>query len=66
MSRLAMLSPLLRLAIYVIILNLAINLFVQPLAYREMRRSLHDLRSDVAASLVTPGAFNQIGTGVTL
>lgn len=66
MSRLAMLSPLLRLAVYVIILNLAINLFVQPLAYREMRRSLHDLRSDVAASLVTPGAFNQIGTGVTL
>tara|TARA_R110001606_G_scaffold283785_3_gene432257 strand:- start:5137 stop:6252 length:1116 start_codon:yes stop_codon:yes gene_type:complete len=66
MSRLAVLSPLIRLAVYVMIFNLAINLFIQPLAYREMRRSLHDLRSDAAASLITPGAFTRIGAGVTL
>ena len=66
MSRRDVLSPLLRLGMYVLMANLAINLFVQPMAYREMRRSIHDLRSDVAASLVTPGAFNRLGSGVTL
>jgi lipopolysaccharide export system permease protein len=66
MSRLAVLSPILRLGFYVLIANLALNLFVQPLAYREMRRSIHELRSDIAASLVTPGAFSRLGSGVTL
>ncbi|WP_374974339.1 LptF/LptG family permease [Acinetobacter venetianus] len=66
MTRWGMLSPLLRLGVYVVIANLAINLFVQPISYREMRRSLYDLRSDVASSLVTPGAFSRIGEGVTI
>jgi lipopolysaccharide export system permease protein len=66
MSRFGLLSPIIRLALYVIMANLAINLFVQPMAYREMRRSLHELRSDVASSLVTPGAFSQLGSGVTI
>lgn len=66
MSRAGILSPLVRLGIYVLIANLAVNLFVQPVSYREMRRSLYELRSDVAASLVSPGAFTQIGSGVTL
>ena len=66
MSRFGLIAPILRLAVYVMIANLVINLFVQPLAYREMRRSLHELRSDVAASLVTPGAFTQLGAGVTM
>lgn len=65
-SRFGLITPVLRLAVYVLLANLAINLFAQPLAYREMRRSLHDLRSDVAASLVTPGAFTQLGSGVTI
>ena len=66
LSRRRVLSPLIRLAVFVIIGNLAVNLFVQPVAYREMRRSLHELRSDVAASLVRPGAFSRLGSGVTL
>jgi lipopolysaccharide export system permease protein len=66
MSRAGVLSPLIRLGVYVMIANLAVNLFIQPLAYQEMRRSLHSLRSDVASSLVTPGSFNQLGDGVTL
>ncbi|WP_300543236.1 LptF/LptG family permease [Maricaulis sp.] len=66
MSRYGLIAPVIRLAVYVMIVNLAINLFVQPLAYREMRRSLHELRSDVASSLITPGAFNQVGPGVTI
>jgi len=66
MSRLSVLSPFLRLGMYVLIANLLVNLFVQPISYREMRRSLHDMRSDVAASLVTPGSFSRLGSGVTL
>lgn len=66
MTRWGLLSPLVRLAVYVIIGNLAINLFVQPLAYREMRESIYALRSDLAASLVTPGAFSALGDGVTI
>lgn len=66
MTRWGVLSPLLRLGIYVLIANLVINLFLQPLSYREMRRSLHDLRSDVAASLITPGEFSRLGSGVTI
>lgn len=66
MSRWAVLAPLLRLGVYVMIANLAINLFIQPVAYREMRESLHTLRSDVAASLITPGEFSRLGTGLTI
>ncbi|MAC89303.1 MULTISPECIES: LptF/LptG family permease [Maricaulis] len=65
-SRFGLLSPIMRLGVYVLIANLAVNLLLQPVAYREMRRSLHTLRSDVAASLVTPGAFSQLGQGVTI
>lgn len=66
LGRFGMITPVVRLAVYVMIVNLAINLFVQPVAYREMRRALHALRSDVAASLITPGAFTQLGDGVTI
>jgi len=66
LTRWGLISPLLRLGFYVMIINLAINLFVQPLAYREMRESLYELRSNIASSLVTPGAFTQLGSGVTI
>lgn len=66
LSRFGLLAPILRLGVYVLIANLAINLFVQPIAYREMRRSLHELRSDLAASLVSPGSFSRLGAGLTL
>ncbi len=66
LTRWGLLSPLIRLGVYVLMLNLAINLFIQPLSYREMRASLYDLRSDIASSLVTPGAFTQLGDGVTI
>ena len=63
LSRFGLLSPVIRLGIYVLLANLVVNLLVQPIAYREMRRELHTLRSDVAASLATPGAFSQPGPG---
>ena len=66
LTRWGLLAPLVRLALYAIIANLAINLFVQPLSYREMRESVYALRSDIAANLVTPGAFTELGDGVTI
>lgn len=66
LSRFGVLSPVLRLAVLAALLNLAVNLFVQPLAYQEMRRSVFELRTDVAASLVRPGEFSNLAAGVTL
>ncbi|WP_421791392.1 LptF/LptG family permease [Hyphobacterium sp.] len=66
LSRWGVLSPVLRLAALAALLNLVVNLFVQPLAYQEMRRSVFELRTDVAASLVRPGEFSNLATGVTL
>jgi lipopolysaccharide export system permease protein len=66
MTRWGLLAPLVRLALYAIIANLAINLIIQPLSYREMRESVYALRSDIAANLVTPGAFTELGDGVTI
>lgn len=66
LSRWGLLSPVLRLAFLAAILNLAVNLFVQPLAYQEMRRSVFELRTDIAASLVRPGEFANLAAGVTL
>jgi lipopolysaccharide export system permease protein len=66
LSRWGVLSPLFRLGVLAMIANLAVNLFIQPLAYREMRESLYELRTDVAASLVRPGSFSRLGAGVTL
>ena len=66
LTRWGLISPMLKLAVLAVIANLAVNLFVQPLAYREMRRSIFDLRTDVAASLIRPGSFSDLGAGVTM
>lgn len=66
LSRWGLLSPVLRLAFLAAMLNLVVNLFVQPFAYQEMRRSVYALRTDVAASLVRPGEFANLAAGVTL
>jgi lipopolysaccharide export system permease protein len=66
LSRWGILSPVFRLAVLAAILNLGVNLFIQPLAYQEMRRSVYELRTDVAASLVRPGEFANLAAGVTL
>jgi lipopolysaccharide export system permease protein len=66
LSRWGLLSPVLRLAFLAAMLNLVVNLFIQPLAYQEMRRSVFELRTDIAASLVRPGEFANLAAGVTL
>ncbi|WP_019962074.1 LptF/LptG family permease [Woodsholea maritima] len=65
MSRMQRISPILRLGIYVFLANLAINLFIQPLAYREMRRVVYEVRTDIASSFMRPGEFVPLGDNVT-
>ncbi len=66
MTRWQVLSPVLRLATLVAIIHLCVNLFVQPLAQRELRETLSDARADLAASLIRPGAFSYPTDGLTI
>jgi len=50
-------SPLFRLAAFLVIIHLALNLWVQPAAQQELRASLLEARSDLASSLIRPGEF---------
>lgn len=65
LSRRHRMSPFLRVAIYAALLNLGVNLFVQPAAYREMRRALYEVRTDIASSVMRPGEFVSLGPEVT-
>lgn len=65
MSRRQRLTPFLRLAAYAILLNLVINLFVQPASFRQMREQVFEIRTDIAASLMRPGEFVAMGDGVS-
>ena len=66
MTRWQILSPLLRLATLVAIAHLLVNLFVQPMAQRELRETLSEARSDLATSLIRPGAFTYPTEGLTI
>ncbi len=50
-------SPFFRLATCVVAIHLALNLWGQPAAQRELRESLIDARTNLAASLILPGEF---------
>lgn len=66
MTRWQVLSPVVRLATFVAIIHLCVNLFVQPLAQRELRETVADARADLAASLIQPGAFTYPVDGLTI
>jgi lipopolysaccharide export system permease protein len=66
MSRWHVAAPVLRLAMLVALAHLAINLFVQPLAFREMRAQMFTIRSDLAATMVREGAFTTPADGLTI
>jgi lipopolysaccharide export system permease protein len=66
MSRWRVISPALRLASAVTVLMLAINLWAQPLAYRELRRELFEVKTDLAATLVREGEFTTPTPGLTV
>ncbi|MGE3251555.1 MAG: LptF/LptG family permease [Hyphomonadaceae bacterium] len=59
-------KPVLRLAIAAAVVHLATTTLIQPAAYREMRETLHEVRTDVAASLVREGTFTFPADNLTL
>lgn len=65
MTRWQIASPVLRLAVGCLVLNLAINLWVQPVAQREMREAVAAARADLAAALIRPGQFTSNGERLT-
>jgi lipopolysaccharide export system permease protein len=66
MSKNAIVSPFLKIAVGALIVNLAINLWVQPYSFREMRQRLFEVRGDLAARLVRPGEFRSATDGLTI
>ena len=59
-------DPVLRLAVVAAVLQLLVNLFVQPAAFREMRQSLLEVRTDVASRMVRAGEFAQPTDDLTI
>lgn len=59
-------SPALRIATYALVAHLLINLFIQPLTFREMRKALLEVRTDVASRLVRAGEFSEPTPGLTI
>ena len=66
MSRWAVASPAIRAAAMVAIVNLVINLWVQPVCFREMRAVLQSVRTDIATTLIRPGEFSHPSAGLTV
>jgi len=66
MTRWQIASPVIRLAVAVAIAHLCVNLFVQPMAQRELRQTISDARADLASSLIRPGAFTYPVEGLTI
>jgi len=50
-------TPILRLGTYALMAHLIFNLFVQPLAFRQLRSEILKIRTDMAAQMAQPGEF---------
>jgi lipopolysaccharide export system permease protein len=66
MSRWRVIAPPMRLAVIIALLALVMNLFIQPVAYRELRDTLFNVRTDLAATLVREGEFTEPAPGLTV
>jgi lipopolysaccharide export system permease protein len=66
MSRWRVASPAIRLASILAVIALALNLWIQPLCFREMRSLLTAIRADIATSLIRPGEFTHPAPGLTV
>lgn len=53
----AMGTPVLRLGVYALIFHLIINLFLQPLSFRQMRAEILTVKTDIASQMVQAGRF---------
>ena len=65
MTRWQIASPILRLAMLLAVAHLAVNLWVQPTAQRELRTTISDARADLAAALIRPGQFTSASDKLT-
>jgi lipopolysaccharide export system permease protein len=66
MSRWRVAAPAIRVAALAAVLNLVINLWVQPASFREMRQVLEAVRTDIATTLIRPGEFTHPSPGLTV
>lgn len=66
MGRWQIAAPVIKLAITALIINLAVNLWVQPTSFRNMRELIYEVRADIAAKLVRPGQFHSPAPGLTI
>jgi len=66
MSRWRVISPVLRLAMMVAIVSLAINLWAAPWASRIFREEITKARTDLASTLVHAGRFTEPSKGLTV
>ncbi len=66
MSRWRVASPAIRLACWIALINLVLNLWVQPFCFREMRTILMAVRADIATTLIKPGEFTHPSPGLTV
>jgi lipopolysaccharide export system permease protein len=65
MSNWQVASPVIRLAVLASVLHLVLNLWIQPVAFREMRETVIQASSNLVASLVREGAFTSTPNGLT-
>ena len=65
-SRQRIARPIIQLAVLAALAHLAINVVVQPAAFKERRETLYALRTDVAASLIEEGSFTFPSDKLTL
>lgn len=65
-SRQRIARPIMQLAVLAALAHLAINVVIQPAAFKERRETLYALRTDIASSLVEEGAFTFPAEGLTL
>jgi lipopolysaccharide export system permease protein len=65
MSNWQVASPVMRLAVLASILHLGLNLWIQPAASRELRETMTNASTDIAATLVREGMFMTHEAGLT-
>jgi len=66
MSRWRVAAPAIQVAALMALLNLVINLWVQPACFREMRTVLEAVRADIATTMIHPGEFTHPSPGLTV
>lgn len=65
-SRQRIARPIIQLAVLAALAHLAINVVVQPWAFKERRETFYALRTDIASSLVEEGSFTYPSEDLTL